>query len=68
VLKFQVDGSRPSELLPGQDPVQAAAEAHMALCKYLVNHKLAVDVWDGDSLLQVRRLQKMPTPSLQWTM
>ena len=57
VLKFQVDGSRPSELLPGQDPAQSAAEAHMAFCKYLVNHQLAVDVWDGDSLLQVRRLQ-----------
>jgi hypothetical protein len=53
VLKFSLDGSRPSEVLPGQDPVQAAAQAHQAFCKYLVSHKLSVDVWDADSLLQV---------------
>lgn len=53
VLKFTVDGSRPSELLPGQDPLQAAADAHLAFCRFLVSHKLAVDLWDGDSLLQV---------------
>ncbi len=53
VLKFQVDGSRPSELLPGQDPAQAAGEAHVVFCRYLLGHKLAVDVWDGESLLQV---------------
>jgi hypothetical protein len=57
VLKFAVDGSKPAELLPGQDPVQAAAEAHVALCKYLVSHKLSLDVWDGDSLLQVGMLR-----------
>lgn len=53
VLKFSVDGSRPSELLPGQDPLQAAADAHLAFCRFLVSHKLAVDLWNGDSLLQV---------------
>lgn len=53
VLKFSMDGSRPSEVLPGQEPVQAAAQAHLAFCKYLVSHKLSVDVWDADSLLQV---------------
>jgi hypothetical protein len=53
VLKFSVDGSRPSELQAWQDPVQAAADAHVAFCKYLVSHKLALDVWDGESLLQV---------------
>jgi nephrocystin-4 len=53
VLKFSVDGSAPSELLPGQDPLQAAAAAHLAFCRFLVSHKLAVDLWDGDSLLQV---------------
>lgn len=58
VLKFSVDGSRPSELLPGQDPVQAAAQAHVAFCKYLISHKLAVDVWDGDSLLQVSHIDR----------
>lgn len=57
VLKFSIDGSRPSELQAGQDSVQAAADAHVAFCKYLVSHKLAVDVWDGESLLQVRPLQ-----------
>jgi hypothetical protein len=53
VLKFSMDGSRPSEVLPGQNPVRAAAQAHLAFCKYLVSHKLSVDVWDADSLLQV---------------
>jgi hypothetical protein len=62
VLKFSVDGSRASELQTGQDPVQAAAAAHMAYCKYLVSHKLAVDVWDGESLLQVRQARRRQRP------
>lgn len=54
VLKFRVDGSEPGGLPPGADAAAAAFEAHMALCAYLAHHSLALDVWDADSLLQVR--------------
>lgn len=53
MMKFCVDGSRPSELLPGQD-AQGAVAAYLEFCRYLATNKLAVDMWDGDSLLQVR--------------
>lgn len=53
VMKYQVDGSNPSQLLPGQDPGQAAFDAHVAFCNHLAKRKLNIDIWDGDSLLQV---------------
>lgn len=57
-LKYQIDSSAASQLLPGQSPAQAAFEGHMAFCHYLARHRLAVDVWDGDSLLQVSVREK----------
>jgi hypothetical protein len=53
VFKYNIDGSAVSQLLPGQAPAQAAFDSHMAFCRYLAKHRLAVDVWDADSLLQV---------------
>lgn len=64
LLKYKVDGSNPGQLLPGQDPQQAAYECHMTFCSYLATHKLALEIWDGDSLLQVglysSDLQELP--------
>lgn len=53
VVKHMVDGSS-GLLSPGQSPSSAAYEAHMAFAAFLASHSLSVDVWDGDSLLQVR--------------
>lgn len=61
VLNFTVDGSKRSTLLPDGSNLSditaaataAAAAAHVEFCKYLLNHKLVLDVWDADSLLQV---------------
>jgi hypothetical protein len=53
VFKYNIDGSAASQLLPGQAPAQAAFDSHMAFCRYLAKHRLAIDVWDADSLLQV---------------
>jgi hypothetical protein len=51
VLKYQLDTG--SDQLPCQNPGAAAFEGHMAFCRYLATHTLAIDVWDADSLLQV---------------
>jgi hypothetical protein len=56
VFKYNIDGSAASQLLPGQAPAQAAFDTHMAFCRYLAKHRLAIDVWDANSLLQVRCL------------
>lgn len=40
-------------LSAGQDLASAAYEAHMAFAGYLGGRALSVDVWDGESLLQV---------------
>lgn len=51
-MKHAVDGSvgLPSS---GQSPSQAAWEQHMQLVAYLAAHSLVVDMWDGESLMQV---------------
>lgn len=53
VVKHVLDGSTVSALTPGQNPVAAAQEAHLNFASYLASHSLSMDVWDGDSLLQV---------------
>jgi hypothetical protein len=53
VLKHVVDGSE-VPLAPGVSPGQAAHAEHLAFCSYLATRQLVVDVWDGESLLQVR--------------
>jgi hypothetical protein len=55
VFKYNIDGSAASQLMSGQAPAQAAFDSHMAFCSYLAKHRLAIDVWDADSLLQVCR-------------
>jgi hypothetical protein len=41
-------------LAPGVSPGQAAHAEHLAFSSYLATRQLVVDVWDGESLLQVR--------------
>lgn len=51
--KPQVDGG--NEPVPsGQTAQQAGFEAAMAFAQYLATKTLHLDVWDGESLLQVR--------------
>lgn len=52
MLKYEVDGSK-GPLAAGQDLAAAAYEAHMSFASYLASRALSVDVWDGESLLQV---------------
>jgi len=52
IVKHVLDGSV-GPLEPGQSPAEAAHDAHMAFAEYLASHSLSLDVWDGDSLLQV---------------
>lgn len=52
VMKYEVDGSR-EPLAAGSTAQAAAFEAHLAFASYLAARKLSVDVWDGQSLLQV---------------
>lgn len=52
VLKYVVDGTA-EPVSSGQTTEQAAYEANMQLCQYLASKKLSIDVWDGESLLQV---------------
>lgn len=66
VFKYNVDGSAASQLLPGQAPAQAAFDGHMAFCRYLAKHRLAIDVWDADSLLQVCFGHVRNASSSQW--
>jgi len=54
-VKHALDGSAAGLLAPGQSPAVAAQEAHLAFASYLASHSLSLDVWDGESLLQVRR-------------
>ncbi|GIL84279.1 hypothetical protein Vretimale_15928 [Volvox reticuliferus] len=52
VLKFEVDGG--TEPVPsGQTAQQAGFEAAMAFAQYLAHKTLHLDVWDGESLLQL---------------
>ncbi|GFR44041.1 hypothetical protein Agub_g5201 [Astrephomene gubernaculifera] len=52
VMKFEVDGG--TEAVPsGQTAQQAGFEASMAFAQYLAHKTLHLDVWDGESLLQV---------------
>ncbi|GLC73822.1 hypothetical protein PLESTF_001424700 [Pleodorina starrii] len=52
VLKFDVDGG--AEPVPsGQSAQQAGFEAAMAFAQYLASKTLHLDVWDGESLLQL---------------
>ncbi len=49
----QVDGG--NEAVPsGQTAQQAGFESAMAFAQYLASKTLHLDVWDGESLLQVR--------------
>lgn len=56
VLKYSVDGSC-GPLSTGQTPGSAAYEAHMSLASYLAHKQLNIDMWDGESLLQVRTVR-----------
>jgi len=52
-IKYVVDSTL--EALPtGQSAQQAAFEGNMHFSQYLAAKALSVDVWDGESLLQVR--------------
>lgn len=53
VVKYALDGSA-DPLAQGQSPATAGFDSHMAFATYLASHCLSIDVWDGDSLLQVR--------------
>jgi hypothetical protein len=51
-VKYAVDATL--EAIPsGQTADQAAYEGHMHFTQYLGSKTLSVDVWDGESLLQV---------------
>ena len=51
-IKYVVDSTL--EALPtGQSAQQAAFEGNMHFSQYLAAKALSVDVWDGESLLQV---------------
>eukprot|EP00798_Chlamydomonas_sp_ICE-L_P030492 gene30492-35510_t len=51
-LKYNVDGTL-EPLSSGQTLEQAAFETAMQFAQYLGAKKLSVDVWDGESLLQI---------------
>lgn len=51
-MKYAVDGSE-GALPSGVAVGQSVYDEHMALAGYLANRQLAVDMWDGESLLQV---------------
>jgi nephrocystin-4 len=52
-LKYVVDATL--DAVPsGQTQEQAAYEGSMSYAQYLAHKTLSVDVWDGESLLQVR--------------
>ena len=53
VLRYQVDGSQ-SSCPAGLPPSVSAHRDHLDFCSYLGSKQLMVDVWDGESLLQVR--------------
>ena len=53
MTKYVVDGTL-EPLATGQTMEQGAYEAVMAFDQYLAHKRLHVDVWDGESLLQVR--------------
>eukprot|EP00983_Pelagomonas_calceolata_P102557 1158819-Pelagomonas_calceolata.AAC.6 len=59
LIKYVLDGSV-GPLDPGQSPASAAHEAHMTFAAYLASRSLSLDVWDGDSLLQVRAYTLTP--------
>lgn len=52
VVKYVVDGTA-QPLATGQTPQQAGYEQSLAFAQYLAHKSLHVDVWDGESLLQV---------------
>jgi hypothetical protein len=47
-----VDGSQ-SSCITGLPPSVSAHRDHLDFCSYLGSKQLVVDVWDGESLLQV---------------
>lgn len=62
VLKYVVDGA--AEAVPsGQTPQDAGFEAARGFAQYLAVKTLHLDVWDGDSLLQVREVRNV----VAWT-
>lgn len=52
MLKYSVDGGM-EPTASGASPQQAAHDAHVGFCTFLAAKSLHVDVWDGESLLQV---------------
>lgn len=58
VVKYVVDGTA-QPLATGQTPQQAGYEQSLAFAQYLAHKSLHVDVWDGESLLQVSRLMRI---------
>lgn len=58
VLKLSVDGSAGNSgdgevAAAGSEALAAAHDTHVSFCRYLATRALHLDLWDGESLLQV---------------
>lgn len=52
LLKYSVDGSH-GESYGGASGPAAAHGRRMDFCRYLSARQMSIDIWDGDSLLQI---------------